>query len=251
MQYVKICYFFSSLLLPCRFETNDRLRVRITDSNSTRYEVPQFVVPREAPAAIKSPGGHRVLTAEGSDLVLTLHATSPVAFTITRRSTGDILFDTLGTEPGIVFKDQYLEISSSLPHDRSSIYGLGEHTRRTFRLVPHENLTLWNADIPASRVGQNLYGSHPFYMDVRSSSPNIEYRAGVTHGVLLLNSNGMDVVYGGDRITYKVIGGIFDFYFFAGPRPENVMEQYTDFIGRPAPMHTGHLVSTMNLILVT
>ncbi len=224
----------------CRHETQDRLRVYITDADKPRWEVPYNLLPREKPPALKQTIGRSrkspitVTEYSGSELIFS-YTTDPFGFAVRRKSNGQTLFNSSSdkSDPfgNLVFKDQYLEISTKLPKD-ASLYGLGENTQpHGIKLYPNDPYTLFTTDKSAINLNADLYGSHPVYMDLR----NVGGKP-YSHAVLLLNSNGMDVFYKGTSLTYKVIGGVFDFYFFAGPTPLGVVDQYTSFIGRPAPM---------------
>lgn len=121
----------------------------------------------------------------------------------------------------IIFKDLFIQLGTHLPRGHN-IYGLGECASR-FRRSPRR-MAFNNRDTPAS-INQNLYGAHPFYLEMR---PN-----GRAHGVLMLTANPMEVDLGDDYLVYRMIGGQIDLYFFAGPTPDDVIEQYTRIVGRP------------------
>jgi alpha-glucosidase len=89
--------------------------------------------------------------------------------------------------------------------------------------------TLWTRNSPSILPGTNLYGAHPVYFEHRNTG---------THGVLLLNSNGMDIKLDQGQedgsLEYNVIGGVLDLYFFTGNNPVEVARQYAEIIGYPA-----------------
>ncbi|KAK4720462.1 hypothetical protein R3W88_010695 [Solanum pinnatisectum] len=233
------------LKLYVKHETNNRLRIHITDAEEQRWEVPYNLLQRNTPPSLKQNVGGKSrknlfssVAAEseyfGNELIFN-YKNDPFSFSVKRKSNGEILFnssfDDSDSYNNLVFKDQYLEISTKLPQN-ASLYGLGENTQpHGIKIYPNDPYTLYTTDQPAINLNMDLYGSHPMYMDLR----NVNGVANA-HVVLLLNSNGMDVFYKGDSLTYKVIGGVLDFYFFSGPTPLDVVDQYTSFIGRPAPM---------------
>ena len=72
----------------------------------------------------------------------------------------------------------------------------------------------------------NQYGVHPVY--------NVLEKDGNAYGVALINSNAQEYSFTPNpALILRSIGGIFDFYFFAGPGPEAVVQQFTSLVGYP------------------
>lgn len=138
-----------------------------------------------------------------------------------RASSGEVLFNTSGLP--FNFENYFLTISSAMVNN-PSIYGLGERVESLRLPVNTQNpYTIWARDV-GTPTFPNLYGAHPFYLEMRNAS---------AHGVFLLNSNGMDINLRSSQITYNVIGGVFDFFFVMGPTADSAVKQYHEIIGKP------------------
>lgn len=198
---------------------DDRIHVLIQDPANDVYQVPESAFSRSAASSVDS-----------KDANIKFHyVTSPFSFSITRAKTGEVLFDT--SAANIVFESQYLRLRTKLPSN-PNLYGLGEHSDPLRLNTTNYIRTLWSRDAYGTPEGTNLYGNHPVYF---------EHRPGGTHGVFFLNSNGMDVMInntnGKDQyLEYNTLGGVFDFYFLAGPDPITLSQQYAEVVGLPTMM---------------
>lgn len=84
-------------------------------------------------------------------------------------------------------------------------------------------------------IDGDIYGSHPVYFQHKYSGGS-NGRNHSTHAVYLRSTNGMDILLQNTTLQYRTIGGIFDFYFYTGPSPKDVVQQYVSSIGLPT-MH--------------
>ncbi|KAL4657912.1 lysosomal alpha-glucosidase [Arapaima gigas] len=199
----------STLRLEVMAETERRLHLTLKDPASPRYEVPLSEAQPGSKSEIRAP----LYTIEFHQY--------PFGFTVQRRSNARVLLNT--SVAPLLFADQYLQLSTSLPS--GLISGLGEHYTPITLDLNWTSVALWNHDMaPQSDV--NLYGSHPFYL--------VQEEDGHAHGVFLLNSNAMEVVLQPTpALSWVSTGGVLDLYIFLGPDPQDVVRQYHEVIGFP------------------
>uniref|UniRef100_A0A8C0UU31 Maltase-glucoamylase, intestinal-like n=1 Tax=Cyanistes caeruleus TaxID=156563 RepID=A0A8C0UU31_CYACU len=199
--------------LQAQFQSSARLRLQFTDPKKQQFEVPHdHIGPFSGPAT--SDPKYRLKFQE-----------NPFGIQVIRASTGKVIFDT--TIGPLVFSEQFLQISTRIPS--SNVYGLGEHLHRSFRHDLHwKTWPLFSRHAAPSASVENLAGVHAFFLCLEDNS-------GASMGVFLMNSNAMEVALTpAPAVTFRTIGGILDFYIFLGDTPEQVVQEYVQFIGLPA-----------------
>ncbi|KAF2812950.1 uncharacterized protein BDZ99DRAFT_568229 [Mytilinidion resinicola] len=233
-----------SLSLNVEYQSAERLSINISPSNvdasnSSHYILSEQLVPRPSrDSDYKS-------DIKDHDLQFSWSNDPTFLFTVTRKSTGDVLYSSKGSV--LVYEDQFVEFVSSLP-ENYNLYGLGEHIHG-LRLGNNYTATIYAADT-GDPIDYNIYGSQPFYLDTRyfevdsdgkktlvtstATDPCKKYES-YSHGTYLRNAHGQEVLLRPENITWRTLGGSIDLFFFDGPSQPEVTKAYqTGAIGLPA-----------------
>ncbi|USW49247.1 Putative glycoside hydrolase family 31, galactose mutarotase-like domain superfamily [Septoria linicola] len=231
-----------TLAVELSLQSSHRLRLSIQpvyldDTNRTQYILNENIIP--VPQQEDS-------GSQDIDLQFSWSNNPTFSFTVVRKSTGDVLFDTKGSV--LVYENQFIEFVSQLP-ENYNLYGMGERIHG-LRLGNNFTTTFYAADV-GDPIDENIYGTHPFYLDTRyfevdeetgahtlvtseNTTANGSY-VGHSHGVFLRNAHGMEALLNPSNITWRTIGGSIDLYVFDGPTQDAVTKQYqTGAIGLPA-----------------
>ncbi|QKX61394.1 uncharacterized protein TRUGW13939_08542 [Talaromyces rugulosus] len=196
------------LVLQVQYQAKERLSVKIypkylSVQNETHYILPNFIVP--------SPENDNSTTKSKSDLGFEWSNTPTFQFKVSRVSNKEELFSTYGHV--LVYEDQFLELVSNMVEDYN-VYGLAENIH-DFHLGQNYTQTFWTNDAgitSGNPIDGNIYGVHPFYQESRYHSGSNTS----SHGVYARNAHGQEWLLRPKTITYRAIGGSFDFYFLSG-----------------------------------
>lgn len=165
-----------NLTLILAAQSPTRLSLEIANAEKNTWRVPESVVPRYPVSAIDNTNRRDSVT--DLDYHVLWPDQNSFSLEIRRKSTGERLFG--GQGMGLTMKDQFLELSTRVGSENgdreANLFGLGENVGR-FRRQPGSVTTLWARDCPCNE-GDNLYSSHPFYMEVLPS--------GSAHGVVFI-----------------------------------------------------------------
>jgi len=209
-------------MLQVRFLAEDAVRVRFTPGTSFAQEHSWAVVQTEFPAV------RAQLRETSSELRISTQRLTVVL----RKDPLRVQF--LDPQGNIINQDDSLKGISwcgsevrnwkAMPQGER-YYGFGEKAGKLERGGQH--MTMWNSDIPSYTADTDpLYESIPFFYGIRN---------GKAYGIFLDNPyrSSFDMGKGSrNQYSFGAEAGELNYYFFAGPRPKDVLTRFTELVGR-------------------
>jgi alpha-glucosidase len=140
---------------------------------------------------------------------------------------GALISEDLPSLP-VMFDGSGFKVWKTMPEDEH-YFGLGDKTGP----MDHRDLafTMWNTDAFGWQESTDpLYKDIPFIFALRD---------GASYGIFLDNTYRSSFEFGKEQAgsySFGADGGGLDYYFFYGPQPKRVIEQFTELVGRtPLP----------------
>ncbi|KAJ5630886.1 uncharacterized protein N7484_010986 [Penicillium longicatenatum] len=222
-----------NLVLEVQYQAKERLNVKIYPKYLSHHNTSQYILPSSIVPAPESDGK---TTKSNSDLIFDWSDSPSFQFKITRASNGEELFSTYGHV--LVYEDQFLEVVTNMISNYN-VYGLAENIHE-FYLGHNYTQTFWNSDVgitSGNPLDGNIYGVHPFYQESRYHSGSNT----TSHRVYARNAHGQEWLLRSDTITYRTLGGSFDFYFLSGQEKDGgstavqtIRQYHAGCVGLPA-----------------
>jgi alpha-glucosidase len=137
--------------LPKRYFSRDQEPTTYIMQDSSNYSY--YILPEDL---VQKPAMDTVSTPDSSAFNVTWSNDPTFGFSVVRKSTGDVLFSTLGSK--LVYENQFIEFVTSMPNNYN-VYGLGERIHG-LRLGNNFTATTYAADA-GTPLDYNIYGTHP------------------------------------------------------------------------------------------
>src|SRR6202162_3239153 len=205
---------------------NDTIvRVRVAPEGNFAKDSSWAVIAAPQPPAFNIEGTKSELKMKTGNITVIIQK-SPLLIRFVDAA-GNVL---LADEPSLpmAFDGSRVHVWKKLPVDEN-YYGLGDKTGPMNRR--NRAFTMWNTDVFGwGESTDPLYKAITFFMGLRK---------GTAYGVFFDNTYRSSFDFGKespDYFSFGAEGGELNYYFFAGPEPKKVVQEYTALVGRsPLP----------------
>jgi alpha-glucosidase len=200
-------------------------RVRVAPQGTFAKDFSWAVIQNEEPVAARVEDlSSEVRMAVGGTAVIVKKSPLLISFV---DASGNVLLEDQPSLP-MAWDGSRVHAWKKMPPDEN-YYGLGDKAGPMNRR--NRAFTMWNMDMYGWQESSDpLYKTIPFFMGLRK---------GTAWGVLFDNTYRSSFDFGkesADYFSFGAEGGELNYYFFAGPEPKKVMEEYTALVGRtPLP----------------